>query len=118
MNNMISTSNYWNFTDIEYSASIAGYAPDFYAGPHYKKLAPYFSFFNEYKTTGNKDYYIEQYNKLVLAKLDPLKVFNELTLNNEHQVVMLCWEKPGEFCHRRLVAEWLEKNLNITVPEI
>jgi hypothetical protein len=30
---------------------------------------------------------------------------------------MLCWEAPGEFCHRRLVAEWLEGELGIQVPE-
>lgn len=118
MDNMISTSNYWNFTDFERSASIACFVPDFYKGPHYKKLAPLLSFFKEYKKTLDKDYYIEKYNELILARLDPIKVYNELTLNNECQVVLLCWEKPGEFCHRRLVAEWLEKNLNITVPEI
>jgi hypothetical protein len=27
-------------------------------------------------------------------------------------------ELPGRFCHRRLVAEWLEKNLLIEVPEL
>ena len=23
--------------------------------------------------------------------------------------VLLCWEKPGDFCHRNLIAEWLRK---------
>jgi hypothetical protein len=30
---------------------------------------------------------------------------------------MLCWEKPGEGCHRRICAEWLETALGIVVPE-
>jgi len=31
--------------------------------------------------------------------------------------ILLCWEKPGEFCHRRVVAEWLERELGTSVPE-
>ena len=23
--------------------------------------------------------------------------------------VLLCWEKPGNFCHRHLIADWLRK---------
>lgn len=25
-------------------------------------------------------------------------------------IVLLCYEKPGAFCHRRILAHWLEKN--------
>lgn len=32
--------------------------------------------------------------------------------------VMLCFEGPTEFCHRRLVASWMEGNLRIAVPEV
>jgi len=32
--------------------------------------------------------------------------------------ILLCWEKPGEFCHRRIVAEWLERETGVTVPEL
>jgi hypothetical protein len=31
--------------------------------------------------------------------------------------VLLCWEKPRDACHRRLVAEWFEHRLGIEVPE-
>ena len=35
--------------------------------------------------------------------------------------VLLCWEKPGgtsaAFCHRRLVAQWLQAELGQIVPE-
>ena len=30
----------------------------------------------------------------------------------------MCWEKSGDFCHRHLVAEWVEENLGITIEEI
>ena len=35
--------------------------------------------------------------------------------------VLLCWEKPGAtsaaFCHRRLVAQWLQTELGVIVSE-
>jgi uncharacterized protein (DUF488 family) len=49
-----------------------------------------------------------------LSKLDPQKVFSDLG----QDAILLCWEKPGEDCHRRLVAEWLEGLLGIKVPEL
>ena len=32
--------------------------------------------------------------------------------------VLLCWEKPGQFCHRRLFAGWAEQQLSLYVPEV
>lgn len=32
--------------------------------------------------------------------------------------VLLCWEKSGAFCHRRLVAEWLEDAVGEKVQEL
>ncbi|EDW8799046.1 TPA: hypothetical protein G8N45_002632 [Salmonella enterica] len=31
--------------------------------------------------------------------------------------VLMCWEKPGEFCHRQLVARWFRRELGISVEE-
>lgn len=33
------------------------------------------------------------------------------------KVVLLCWEGPGKFCHRHLVADWLRKNAGIKICE-
>jgi len=57
--------------------------------------------------------YDRQFN-LLLRRLDPHKVFADLTEN----AVLLCHCKPNEFCHRRIVAEWLEEHLGIVVPEL
>lgn len=93
--------------------SIALYAPDFYKGPEYMLLAPPRDLLFKIKQGKIDNYdYEEIYRKDVLSKLDPLQVFNDLKGK-----VLLCWENPGEFCHRRLVAEWLQDNLGIDVPE-
>jgi uncharacterized protein (DUF488 family) len=33
-------------------------------------------------------------------------------------VVMLCWEKPGEFCHRRVLADFLRARAGVELPEL
>ncbi len=52
-----------------------------------------------------------------LRRLDPRRVQAEL-LDGHVDVIMLCWEAPGENCHRRLAARWLETELGIVVPEL
>ena len=42
--------------------SICGKAPDWYTGLQYKKLAPKYGFFMEWKKTHDNDYYIELKN--------------------------------------------------------
>lgn len=32
-------------------------------------------------------------------------------------IVFLCYEKPGRFCHRRIFAEWLQEKTGETVEE-
>jgi len=36
-------------------------------------------------------------------------------------LVLLCWEnldKPGERCHRRIAADWIEARTGLAVPEV
>ena len=48
-----------------------------------------------------------------MDKLDPAQVAADLGPN----AILLCWEPPGKFCHRRLVAEWLEEHLGVEILE-
>lgn len=48
-----------------------------------------------------------------LAKLDAKKIYDELPDN----AVLLCYEVYNDWCHRRAVAEWLERELGIEVCE-
>ena len=93
--------------------SICGKAPDWYNGLQYKKLAPKYDFFMKWKENHDNDYYIKCFNEQVLDKLDPLKTVYELLITTngiKKDVCLLCYEKPEDFCHRHLVAEWLNKN--------
>ena len=91
--------------------SICGKAPEWYTGLQYKKLAPKYDFFMKWKENHDNDFYIEHFNKEVLDLLDSKKVIEDLTkLSNNQDIALICYEKPGDFCHRHLVAEWLTKN--------
>ena len=88
--------------------SIAGRCPDFYTGIEYKVLAPKYSFFKIYKENHDVKYYTKCFNNEVLSHLSPDKVVEHLqSLSNGKDVVLLCYEKPSDFCHRKLVARWL-----------
>jgi uncharacterized protein (DUF488 family) len=79
----------------------------------YKKLAPSWDLLNKYKKDKDEEFYIKQYYETVLNKLDAKTVYEELG----EDAVLLCWEKSGDFCHRRLVAEWLQDKLGIEITE-
>lgn len=98
--------------------SICGKAPDWYIGLQYKKLAPKWSFFKDYKD-GKIDQheYTRLYNELVLSKNDPEEFYHYLERLNSDCVVLLCYEKPNEFCHRHLIANWLNFYLKLGVTE-
>ena len=87
--------------------SIAGYAPDDYKGIQFKTLAPKYSWWKEWhdKRLSN-DWYKAKYQETVLDKLNPKIIANRLQSFGDN-VVLLCYEKQNEFCHRQLVRHWL-----------
>jgi hypothetical protein len=64
------------------------------------------------------DLYLE-----ILEQLDPAEIYDRLIGLGNHPV-LLCWETPSDchsgtaWCHRHLVAQWLEDRLGIEVPEV
>ena len=68
--------------------------------------------YNSRKIT--KEEYTIRYYMENLDLLDPAKTYQALGENS----VLLCYEKSGVFCHRRIVAKWLMDNLNINITEL
>ena len=96
--------------------SICGKAPDWYKGLQYKKLAPKYDFFMKWKENHDNDYYIKCFNEQVLSTLKADDVVFELTdivyniKGIDMGIALICYEKPSDFCHRHLVADWLNQN--------
>ena len=84
--------------------SICGKAPDWYKGLQYKKLAPKYGFFMEWKKNHDNDYYIKCFSEQVLDKLNALTVMRDLidlvNSTEDHigkEIALICYEKPSDF---------------------
>ena len=73
--------------------------------PATSQLNPPAWLLKEYKLENLSEEEFEQhYRRLVLQGLNPHAYARKL-----QGKVLLCWEKPGDFCHRHIVADWLKK---------
>ena len=61
----------------------------------------------------NTRYYIEQYYKQVLSKVN----IEEL-LEGEKDPILLCYEKGQDFCHRHVLAAYIELVYGVKVRDI
>ena len=65
-----------------------------------------------------EDEYIKSYYDIRLKELN----VNELlmTLKNKfgENIILLCHEPVNEFCHRRLIADYIELKTGIYIPEV
>ncbi len=106
--------------------SICGKAPNWYHGLQFRKLAPRYSFFSEWKHTHDNERYIQHFNTEILAPLSALQIVTELQsilpeevkakmcapfyVSKDWHISLICYEKPTDFCHRHLVSRWLCEN--------
>lgn len=113
--------------------AICGGIPSWYTGKWYRKPAPKLGFFKEWKQNHDNNFYIEHYNAEVLDQLDYLVVLNQLQMlvpedirekldapiwwSKDYHLVLLCYEKSGDFCHRHLFADWLNKKAELSITE-
>lgn len=112
----IKTSYFGNIKKLEAAGiktiSISRYPPKWYSGLQLQKLAP----------TGPmlkmKDAEYTLKFKEILSKLNPNEVKAELeSMGNGKPVAMLCFERPQDFCHRHLVAAWLNESCGTNITE-
>lgn len=114
------TSRFANIKNLNKFASVSMFPPKWYVGPEIKTLAPPWELINSAHNGMTAEEYKVEFYQMVLNKLDPIEVYKNITNSYTEDVVLLCFEKlekPGDFCHRRYVAEWFEEALNIKIPE-
>ena len=104
-----------------------------YYGPSYKKLAPSLKLYEYYRDNPDKlteleliIYYIENYFNHRLINLDTKELLYNLKEKFKDNIILLCHELPSDsdlitkkhFCHRRVIADYIELTTGITIPEI
>lgn len=101
--------------------SIAGRSPDWFDDgiiklEKYPKLAPKRSWWEDWHarfaenpdSAESREWYGRAYSETVLSGLRPRSVYWDLMdISSRRDVCLLCWEPPGQFCHRQLVRDWL-----------
>ena len=121
-----------NLPENIFPVSICAKAPVWYKGAQYKKLAPLYGILMKYKEDHDAEYYTKHFYAEVLDKLSVATVLNDLQLklpenmqaktdppiwqNDNLHIALVCFEKPSDFCHRHIVAEWLNSH-NIKCQE-
>jgi len=108
------TSYFAKAHSLPNAISIAVKSPDFYTGRVYLPLAPTWEILIDYKKNHDIHIYTENYVSEILLPLDPEQVYEELGKYS----ILLCWEAPDKFCHRRIVAKWLQDSLGVKIPEL
>jgi hypothetical protein len=104
--------------------SIARWAPRGYPAGFriYRKLAP--GDWSRRHTASGRSTWIDDASFELgyaqqLAALDPQRVWHELhALVAPAAPIILCWELPGQPCHRLRVARWLGEQLGVSVLEL
>ena len=111
-----------------------------YYGSAYKKLAPRLATYTPYaekyeeilelRKDASKlkeyiqfrkhieDEYIASYYELRLKDLDAIELLTTLESKFGDNIILLCHEEVEEFCHRRLIADYIELKTGIYIPEV
>jgi len=96
------TSNYAKSSNDPMAVSISQGVPKFFHGKKYPALAP------SWKIVKNPNLTVEQYKIEYQKILDTLDV-HDVVRQLGDGAVMLCWESANEFCHRQVVAKWMNE---------
>ncbi|MDD4931811.1 MAG: DUF488 family protein [Candidatus Colwellbacteria bacterium] len=88
--------------------SVCGKAPEWFKGFEYRKLGPKYGFFQEWKRNHDNEFYTKHYKEEVLKYLTQWEVITELYMMTQYRdIALVCYESPDKFCHRHLIADWL-----------
>lgn len=105
--------------------SIAGYSPPWFTGTKFSALAPkkwwwkiwHDSFKDDLESEESRAWYTERYYETVLSSFNPPSSLETMLEKIGNDICFLCYETPEKFCHRHIVASWLETSLEKTVLE-
>lgn len=90
------------------------------------ELSPTPKILELYKKNNNINEYIKKYNEDILSKYNSKDIIHLIEnktglkniMNNPNiHIALCCYEKPTDFCHRHLLADFLEKG-NIIIQEL
>jgi len=113
----IYTSNYARHGNNPNAIGISLTIPEWYEGKRLEYLAPRKEMVGKIKrgeiNYNQRRYTMEYLDLLRNRNVDPQKLIDSLP----DGAILLCYESPGEFCHRRVLADWVERHIGFIIPE-
>lgn len=104
----IYTSNYARNSNNPKAIGISLMVPPWYNGERMEILAPTREMIEKHKYNkaiyNDNDYSVDYIDLLKERNLTPELVLDMIPDGS----ILLCYEKPYDFCHRRVLAEWIE----------
>ena len=95
--------------------SISLWKPKWYEGLQLLQVAPKAFMLKEDLT---RQQYVDCYKRYVTDRLRVEQVVNWIEqLSGGKDAALLCYEKPGDFCHRHLLAQWMTEQSGLVVEE-
>ena len=117
----IYTSYFANLKNLEkeniFPIGICCYPPKWFNGPNLGAIAPTPDILEKCKSSHAE--YEKRYKAEVLSIFkDVSTLINKISyISGGKDVALCCYEKPSDFCHRHIVAKWLEEQAGIEVKE-
>lgn len=122
---MIYTSYFANLMKLDKSKylpiGITRFPPNWFRGHNIEMVAPSkeLLFKLKNKEIDEDTYKIRYLNDLESKKEQIINYFNMLNRPYEKDIVLCCYEKSEDFCHRHILSDWLNNNiLNINIKEL
>lgn len=95
---------------------IALYPPKWFYGISMKQVSPTKSIL--FAKNQTEEEYIRRYKAEVLAKQDMRQFLKTVEMASGGQdVALCCYEKPEDFCHRHILAEWIKEKTGVEIKE-
>jgi hypothetical protein len=112
---MIYTSNYARHKLNEHAIAISIGPPHWYTGKKCHQLAPTWEMVERFrsKLMGHTEY-TKLYIQLLISRFDSPDDIVKLIPNGSF---LICYETPGAFCHRRILADYIEIKTGKVWPE-
>ena len=117
----IYTSYFANLKNLEkeniFPIGICCYPPKWFNGPNLGAIAPTPDILEKCKSSHAE--YEKRYRAEVLSIFKDIStLINKISyISGGKDVALCCYEKPSDFCHRHIVAKWLEEQAGIEVKE-
>ncbi len=113
----IYTSNYARQASNIKAIGISLVVPEWYEGARRLDLAPssdmLFSIKRDKKGYNQRKYVRDYIDLLHERNIKPQELIDSL----EDGSILLCYESPNEFCHRRVLADWIEDHTGFKIEE-